>query len=82
MIKRYCDNCKSEIKGFNALQMRVKGKSSNGIKIEIVTGFDKTWNTGDACERCFRAAINEVLDHAFRVDNKTLNLTKTQDHFL
>ena len=73
MVKRYCDSCKSEIKGFNALQLRIKGKSRNGIKIEIITGFDKTWNYGDACETCFRKATNEVLDHAFRNDNKSLN---------
>ena len=65
MTKIFCDICKKEITSLNALQCRIIGRAKNRIRIEIMTGYNSAWNTGDACEACFREAIEEVLNQNF-----------------
>lgn len=70
MTKYYCDSCKKEITKKNACQGgpiscddRLGIELVNGLKIEIMTGHEGTWNAGHFCKYC-------VIDAVYQLDDR------------
>lgn len=49
-IRRYCDRCGTEISR-SATTHRIR-RQLDGIQIEVMVGWQGTWNAGDVCRPC------------------------------
>ena len=60
MIRRYCDCCGCELGKDNSVYTRIGGSLFRGgtrLNVEIMTGKDGTWNSGDFCSDCVFDAV-------------------------
>lgn len=56
MKKVFCDVCKEEIKR-NFVSERFSPKKGL-IKLEVMVGFNGTWNAGEICLPCLKMVFN------------------------
>lgn len=58
MIRRFCDGCGAEITDRPASSNSLI-REKDRIKVEVMVAVDGTWNSGEVCEKCVLAAVNE-----------------------
>lgn len=58
-IRRFCDQCGTEISEASGwgTDARICDKTSR-LMVEVTTGWDGSWNSGDLCKPCI---VNAVL---------------------
>ena len=58
-IRRYCDICESEIVVGRTGPLFVEHTAGPGkrLRVELRYALNGTWNSGDVCNECMRAAV-------------------------
>lgn len=70
MIRRFCDVCENELTKYNAIlsnngrmSTTAGGGRDQALHIEVTTGLQGIWNTGDFCKYC-------VIDAVLKLDDR------------
>lgn len=53
-IKYYCDVCKHEMRKSDHPRLKVR---LGDVRVEVMTAFRNTWNTGDICHSCVKKVV-------------------------
>lgn len=68
MIKRYCDGCGEELtpaflgpRNINNRFATDPTVKASGLMLEVITGKDGTWNSGDWCRLCIAAGLAKLI---------------------
>ncbi len=56
----HCDRCGYKMKPADHPRVRLEFE---GVLIEVISGWKKTWNAGNICHRCIKAAVKHGSPH-------------------